>query len=121
MQDYNYQNSDADSQNGSNDQDYNEIAVNALYNVVDPELNIDIINLGLVYKLIASATNVYLEMTLTTPGCPVSESLPQEAKWALSQVFPPQCRIEVQVVWDPPWSPERMSEKAAQMLGWHGR
>lgn len=96
-------------------------AIGALYNVIDPELGLDIVNLGLVYSLVVGHDRVYLEMTLTTLGCPVSESLPQEAEWALRQAFEPEILIEVKVVWDPPWTPERMSEKALELLGWRAR
>jgi metal-sulfur cluster biosynthetic enzyme len=91
----------------------------ALRHVYDPELGLDIVSLGLVYDLRADGDRVVVEMTLTTPGCPVSESLPDEAADAVAGALGPAgaARVEVRVVWDPPWTPERLSDDAAQRLG----
>ena len=86
-----------------------------LRGVVDPELGLDIVDLGLVYDVRREADGVVVEMTLTTPGCPVSESLPAEAGQALEEALGVPARIVV--VWDPPWTPERIDPAAAAALG----
>ena len=94
-------------------------ARDALRNVYDPELALDIVSLGLVYDLRAEDNRIIVEMTLTTPGCPVSESLPDQAAQAVADVLGPggAARVEVHLVWDPPWTPELLSRDAAERLG----
>jgi len=100
------------------DTDAIEQAREALRQVYDPELGLDIVALGLVYGLSVEDGRLVIEMTLTTPGCPVSESLPQQALEAVSAAIGPSGPpVELRVVWDPPWSPERMDEHAAGTLG----
>ncbi|MCL4313158.1 MAG: metal-sulfur cluster assembly factor [Actinobacteria bacterium] len=91
----------------------------ALRGVVDPELGLDIVALGLVYDVRLEGDRVIIEMTLTTPGCPVSESLPDEAYYMVREALGPERaeRVDVRVVWDPPWTPERMRPEAAALLG----
>lgn len=93
----------------------------ALEDVMDPELCLDVVSLGLVYDLRTEGENVVVEMTLTTPGCPVSESLPEEARTAIIQATGGTVGVDVRVVWDPPWSPEMMSDRAATALGFGSR
>lgn len=94
-----------------------EAARAALGCVYDPELCLDVVSLGLVYDLCEEGDRVVVEMTLTTLGCPVSESLPVLAKEALEAALGPDRTVEVRVVWDPPWNPSMMSEAAADALG----
>ena len=98
-----------------------EAAREALRCVYDPELCLDVVSLGLVYDIRARHGNVVVEMTLTTPGCPVSESLPEMARRAVREAVDPAIGVEVDVVWDPPWSPARMDEQAASALGFRQR
>lgn len=91
-------------------------AQEALSRVLDPELALDIVALGLVYDVRSTADGVEIDMTLTTPGCPVSEQLPAEAEDALRRAFPDR-EVRVNIVWDPPWTPERLSEEAMDTLG----
>ncbi|HET9733118.1 MAG TPA: iron-sulfur cluster assembly protein [Acidimicrobiales bacterium] len=96
--------------------------LDALTCVYDPELCLDVVSLGLVYALYDEDGRVVVEMTLTTPGCPVSEILPAEAAQAVADaVGPLGWSSEVRVVWDPPWTPERMSPEAAASLGFGPR
>jgi metal-sulfur cluster biosynthetic enzyme len=90
-------------------------ARNALRFVVDPELGLDIVDLGLVYDIRLEDDGLLVEMTLTTPGCPVSESLPAEACQTLESTL--GVPVRVVVVWDPPWTPERIDPGAAAALG----
>lgn len=93
-----------------------KVALEALRNVWDPELGIDVVSLGLIYDLRVDDTGLVVDMTLTTPGCPVSEQLPSEAAEALRRALP-QYPVRVDIVWDPPWNPERMSDEALAALG----
>lgn len=83
-------------------------ALAALGDVWDPELGLDVVALGLIYDVRIDGSTVDIDMTLTTPGCPVSEQLPIEAGDAVRQALP-QHEVNINVVWDPPWTPERLS------------
>ncbi len=85
----------------------------ALAGVYDPELGLDIVSLGLVYDVREEAGGVLVEMTLTTPGCPVSEILPEMAREAVAQAVGPGAAVGVRLVWDPPWTPDMMSRRLA--------
>lgn len=89
----------------------------ALGGVYDPELCLDVVSLGLVYDIRPEGSNVVVEMTLTTPGCPVSESLPEQARTAIIDATDGAVGVDLRVVWDPPWSPAMMNEAAASALG----
>lgn len=86
---------------------------NALAGVYDPELYLDIVSLGLVYDVREQGNSVIIEMTLTTPGCPVSESLPAMAKAVAQEAVGDEIAVDVSIVWDPPWSPDMMDRAAA--------
>ncbi len=92
-------------------------AWNALAGVYDPELYLDVVSLGLVYDVRERDGLIVVEMTMTTAGCPVSESLPEEAKTAVQQAAGDGFAVDVRVVWEPPWSPDMMDEAAAAALG----
>jgi metal-sulfur cluster biosynthetic enzyme len=83
-------------------------ALDAMSNVVDPELGIDVVALGLIYGVDVDDGRITISMTLTTPGCPVSEQLPAEVEATVAAALP-NSNIEVHVVWDPPWTPDRMT------------
>jgi metal-sulfur cluster biosynthetic enzyme len=88
-----------------------------LRGINDPELGINIVDLGLVYRATKSADSLDVDLTLTTPSCPLGEMLVEEARDALQRRFPNGPPIHIELVWDPPWSPDRMSEAARQQLG----
>jgi FeS assembly SUF system protein len=89
----------------------------ALKTVRDPEIPMDLVELGLIYELIVKkGGTVYVEMTLTTPACPVAASMPGEVEAAIRTV-PGVTDVRVKLVWTPPWGPERMSEEARLELG----
>ena len=89
----------------------------ALKKVYDPEIPMNIVDLGLIYELELTREGVaQVKMTMTTPGCPVIEMLLDEVKGAVSSV-PGVKTVNVDIVWDPPWSPEKMSEFAKRQLG----
>ena len=92
-------------------------AWNALAGVYDPELYLDVVSLGLVYDVRVDDGILVVEMTMTTPGCPVSESLPEEARDAVQRAAGDSLPVSVRVVWDPPWDPSMMDDTAASALG----
>lgn len=90
-----------------------------LQTVIDPELGVNIVDLGLVYEIAIdeSAGAVEIEMTLTTPGCPLSGFLDDQIRGCLAQL--PQVRdVRIELVWEPPWDPEMMSGAGRRTLGW---
>ncbi len=93
----------------------------ALEGVCDPELCLDVVSLGLVYDVRDEDGTVVVEMTLTTPGCPVSESLPEAARQVAEEAVGSSLPVEVRLVWEPPWSPAMMDEEAAEALGFRVR
>jgi FeS assembly SUF system protein len=89
----------------------------ALKTVRDPELPVNLVDLGLIYELIVKRDGtVYVEMTLTAPSCPVAGSLPGDVEKAIRTV-PGVGDVRVKLVWTPPWTQDRMSEEARLELG----
>ncbi len=93
-----------------------ENVLNILSDVYDPEIPIDIVNLGLIYGIDIEGSNVNIRMTMTAPGCPASAQIAGEAK-TLVQEMPGVESVEIELVWDPPWDPSKMSEEAQQSMG----
>ena len=94
-----------------------DLVLDLLGDVIDPELGVDVVNLGLVYGVEISATAVVVRMTLTTPGCPLGAYLDDEITRCLAQV-PGAPRVLVDLVWEPRWSPAMMTDEVKQILGW---
>ncbi|MER8970583.1 MULTISPECIES: SUF system Fe-S cluster assembly protein [unclassified Mesorhizobium] len=93
--------------------------VSALKTVYDPEIPADIYELGLVYKIdIEDDRSVKIDMTLTAPGCPVAGEMPGWVENAVGAVEGVS-GVEVNMTFDPPWSPDRMSEEAQVAVGWY--
>lgn len=91
--------------------------IEALRTVYDPEIPVNIFELGLVYKIDVDDQNVvHIDMTLTSPMCPVAETLPEEVK-AKVEALDRVSAAMVKVVWDPPWNPSMMTEEAQLELG----
>ena len=97
--------------------DLREQVLEALKTVRDPEIPVNLVDLGLIYELIVNKDGVvYVEMTLTTPACPVAGALPGQVRDAVSAV-PGVQDARVKLVWTPPWDKDRMSEEAKLELG----
>ncbi|MFM9419749.1 metal-sulfur cluster assembly factor [Thermus scotoductus] len=94
-----------------------EQAWNLLRTVYDPELGLDVVNLGLVYELRVEPPRAHVRMTLTTPGCPLHDSMGEAVRQALSRI-PGIEEVKVELTFDPPWTPARLSEEARRLLGW---
>ncbi len=88
-----------------------------LKQIYDPEIPMNIVDLGLIYGFDWTGDDVTLKMTLTAPGCPVAGILADEIKTAIEKV-PSVHSAKVEMIWDPPWTPERMSEFAKRQFGY---
>lgn len=88
---------------------------NALSEVYDPELPVDIVSLGLIYDVLISGRNVHVKMTLTTPGCGMGKMIAGQTEEAIKKAGAKDVLVEI--VWDPPWNSDMMSEEAKQRLG----
>ncbi len=87
-----------------------------LGDIYDPEIPIDIVNLGLVYGVRIEGSTVNVDMTMTSPGCPAATQIVAEAKYLLEEMDGVS-EVNVEIVWDPPWDPGKMSEAAKESLG----
>ena len=91
--------------------------VEAISKVFDPEIPVNIYELGLIYNMdVDSASNVYIRMTLTAPGCPSAQQIPLDVERRVREVAGLN-DVKVEVVWDPPWTKDRMSDAAKLTLG----
>jgi metal-sulfur cluster biosynthetic enzyme len=95
----------------------NDDVLAALKTVIDPELGVNIVDLGLVYRAERSVNGINIELTMTTPACPLGEMMSEEIKLVLRNRFPDVADVAVAIVWDPPLSPELMSEESRRQLG----
>jgi FeS assembly SUF system protein len=93
------------------------LVVGALSKVFDPEIPVNIYELGLIYEIIVDASGtVGIRMTLTAPACPAAQTLPVEVRKKVAEI-PGVSGVKVDVVWDPPWDRDRMSDAAKLQLG----
>jgi len=89
----------------------------SLFDVIDPELGVNIMDLGLIYGIVLDHDdNVTIKMTLTTPGCPLHDSITKGVKYRVRQVEGVG-EVTVDLVWEPAWTPDKMSEKCRALLG----
>ena len=93
-----------------------ENVLEVLSDVYDPEIPIDIVNLGLVYEVEVEGTVVNLKMTMTSPGCPSAREMVLESQTLVSE-RDGVTEANVEIVWDPPWTPEKMSDEARVSMG----
>ena len=105
------------SKNKMNSKDLGEKIVKELKSIFDPEIPVDIYELGLIYDVFVNEDNeVKILMTLTTPNCPVAETLPQEVEEKIKSIDEVKT-AEVEITFDPPWTKDLMSEEAKLELG----
>ena len=93
-----------------------EAVVEALRDVYDPEIPVNVYDLGLVYEIQLTGADVYVQMTLTAPGCGMGPYIAQQAEWAIQDVEGVE-EVEIELVFDPPWSPDLISAEAREQLG----
>ena len=96
--------------------DHDEVMM-AIATVIDPEAGMNVVDLGLVYGVVVDADRVVVTMTMTTPSCPVGDYLAGAVRDAILDAHP-QCAVTVEVTFDPPWTPDRMSDAARAKFGW---
>jgi metal-sulfur cluster biosynthetic enzyme len=87
-----------------------------LKTVFDPEIPVNVVDLGLIYDVQVKEGDVYVQMTLTFPGCGMGPFIAQQAEWAIQDVEGVE-DVEIEMVFDPPWSPDLISEEAKAQLG----
>jgi metal-sulfur cluster biosynthetic enzyme len=104
----------------SNEAPSEESIRHALLDVVDPEVGMNIVDLGLVYGVEASAERIRVKMTMTSAACPMSDMILEAVRNAIGAAAPGVADIDVEMVWDPPWTPDMMSESARGRFGWPG-
>jgi len=93
----------------------------ALRQVQDPEAGMNIIDLGLVYGIDVTDAAVRVDLTMTSAACPMADLIVDEVSAAVAGVVPPATEVDVKLVWDPPWTPDRMSDLAREHFGWAPR
>ena len=92
--------------------------VAALERVVDPEVALNIVDVGLVYGVAVAGDRLDVLVTMTSAACPVADVIVQGIEDELDEALPPDLKIHVELVWEPPWTPQRMSAKARSFMGW---
>ena len=90
----------------------------ALRQVDDPEAGMNIVDLGLVYGVDVGADAVRIEMTMTTAACPMTDMIVEQVRDVVAAIVPVGTGVDVQLVWDPPWTPDKMSGVAREHFGW---
>ena len=89
----------------------------ALRLVIDPEIGINIVDLGLVYRIEVADGDARIDVTMTTPACPLSEYVSTSAEASVRREVPELYGVSINLVWDPPWRPDMMSDDARRLLG----
>lgn len=102
------------AKSGFDEQQVREI----LRQVIDPEVGRDIVSLGLVYRVEVDPGSVVVEMTMTSPACPMGDMIVDEVRAALVNVLPDTMAADIRLVWEPPWNPSMMDEAAKEHFGW---
>ena len=92
----------------------------ALRSVDDPEAGMNIVERGLVYRTEVVDDHVEVDLTMTTPACPVADMIIDQARAAVEGICPADTEVRVQLVWEPIWNPSMMSEVARTFFGWQG-
>jgi metal-sulfur cluster biosynthetic enzyme len=94
--------------------------LDALRQVEDPEAGMNIVDLGLVYgvDVDAGGSTIRIAMTMTTAACPLGDLITGQARDAVAAIAPPGTAVDVELVWDPPWTPDRMTGIAREHFGW---
>lgn len=90
----------------------------ALRQVDDPEAGMNIVDLGLVYGVEVTAEAVHVDMTMTTAACPMAEMITDQARDVIAAIVPPGIKVDIRLVWDPPWTPDKMTGIAKEHFGW---
>ena len=98
-------------------EEWRKPVADALLRVVDPEVAMTIVDVGLIYGVTATEDRLHVVLTMTSPACPVTDLIIEEVETELEGIVPHMMRIEVELVWDPPWSTDRTSVGAEEFMG----
>jgi metal-sulfur cluster biosynthetic enzyme len=90
----------------------------ALQRVVDPEVAMSIVDVGLVYGVTVTEQKIHVLLTMTSAACPVTDVIVDDVEGELDRIAPADLQIQVELVWEPEWTPARMSERAKIFMGW---
>lgn len=90
----------------------------ALQHVIDPEIGVNIVDLGLVYDIESKTDGWRIALTMTSPACPMGESILEDVHAAIDASLAMGTSVDIDLVWEPPWDPAMMSEAAREALGW---
>jgi metal-sulfur cluster biosynthetic enzyme len=90
----------------------------ALRQVEDPEAGMNIVDLGLVYTIAVDERAVRVDMTMTTAACPMADMIVGQARDVIDAIVPAGTAVDVRLVWDPPWTPDKMTGVAREHFGW---
>ena len=94
----------------------NDTVMEALRDVFDPEIPVNVVDLGLIYSVEVSDGDVHVEMTLTAPGCGMGPYIAQQAEWRIAEIDDVE-DVQVDVVFDPPWTPDMITDEGKALLG----
>ena len=89
-----------------------------LHSVIDPEVGMNIVDLGLVYGVNITDNKLQVNLTMTTPACPMGEMILDDARYMLKTLVPDGAEIDINLVWEPPWNASMMTGNARQHFGW---
>jgi metal-sulfur cluster biosynthetic enzyme len=95
-----------------------DILRQALTQVIDPEVGMNIVDLGLIYDIRIAADRIEVDITMTTPACPMSSMIAEQAREVILATLPAETEVMVNLVWDPPWDASMMSDHAREHFGW---
>ena len=93
-----------------------ELIIEALKDVYDPEIPVNVVDLGLIYTVEVADGDVHVEMTLTAPGCGMGDYIAQQAEWRIAEIDDVE-DVQVDMVFDPPWTPDMITEDGKRLLG----
>ncbi len=93
-----------------------ELIIEALKDVYDPEIPVNVVDLGLIYTVEVADGDVHVEMTLTAPGCGMGPYIAQQAEWRIAEIDDVE-DVQVDMVFDPPWTPDMITEDGKRLLG----
>lgn len=95
-----------------------EPVLTALHRVVDPEVAMTIVDVGLVYGVTVTAERMHVLLTMTSAACPVIDVIVDDVGAELDKVAPNDMSVDVEIVWEPPWTSDRLSDRAKAFMGW---
>jgi metal-sulfur cluster biosynthetic enzyme len=98
--------------------DLRETVQRALQRVVDPEVAMNIVDVGLVHRVRVDGEGAHVRMTMTSAACPMADVIVEDVEAELADALPGHPPVAVEVVWEPAWTPERLSAKARRFMGW---